>query len=217
MYKAWLLLFPILCCMLSCDALSTGGNPSEEGRCSVILKDHGGMWNSIEMKCRKDSVCEVKFYFVEAYFTKENGCNDGFEYKLVLNGESKTVKVNYDRSKPSENKTMDLVPDLDGHVHFSLFDKNDVEKKYDIDLSGIINSYTVRGDSIDVHVMENCNLQLLFCSKEIVYGSKLRNGEYTFSANEGCGDHYIYKCIWHNQGSLETDDLDIYASIYWKK
>ena len=41
MYKAWLLLFPILCCLLSCDALSTGGNPSEGRPCNQkILKVH---------------------------------------------------------------------------------------------------------------------------------------------------------------------------------
>ncbi len=64
--------------------------------------------------------------------------------------------------------------------------------------------------------MENCHLQLLFCKKEIVYGSKLRNGKYTFSANEGCDAEYSYDCIWHNQGPLEMDDLDIHAMIYWK-
>ena len=41
MYKTWLLLFPILCCLLSCDALSTGGNPSEGRPCNQkILKVH---------------------------------------------------------------------------------------------------------------------------------------------------------------------------------
>ena len=113
-------------------------------------------------------------------------------------------------------KTYPVILSMDDHLHFSLVDENNVEKKYDIDLSGIINSYTVRGDSIDVHVMENCHLQLLFCGKEIVYGSKLRNGEYTFSANEGCDAEYSYDCIWHNQSSLETDDLDIHAMIRWK-
>ena len=215
MYKAWLLLFPILCCLLSCDALSTGGNPSEGRPCNQkILKVHPELLRfDITMTCPYEKKCDVGLGFGVAKLgdSLDGMCfGGGAEWRFESIDTSMIVAT-------KDWKTYPVILSMDDHLHFSLIDEDDVEKKYDIDLSSIINSYTVRGDSIDVHVMENCNLQLLFCSKEIVYGSKLRNGEYTFSANEGCGDHYIYKCIWHNQGSLETDDLDIYASIYWKK
>ena len=90
------------------------------------------------------------------------------------------------------------------------------KKKYDIDLSGIINSFTVHRDSVDVNVMKNCYFDLYSCQKETVYGNRLQNGKYTFAVNDGCKDHYDYDCIWHNQGPFEKDDLDISATIYWK-
>ena len=105
----------------------------------------------------------------------------------------------------------------DNHARFSLIDEDDVEKKYDIDLSGIINSYTDRGDSVDVNVMKNCRFDLYSCQKETVYGNKLENGKYTFAVNDGCKDHYGYDCEWHEQGPSQKDDLSIDATIYWRK
>ncbi len=215
MQKIWVLSIPLLINIFSCEMFHTGGNP-DEGKCSLIVKEHGNMMNNMDINCSSESICNVTLFFLLVGTPVGYGCSDGFEYKFVQNKDTSVVKRNYDRSKPSENASVKLDLDSDGHVRFSLLDINDVEKKYDIDLSGIVHSFTVRGDSIDVHVMENCHLQLFFCNKEIVYGSKLRNGKYTFSANEGCDAEYSYDCIWHNQGSLETDDLEIDAMIRWK-
>ena len=113
-------------------------------------------------------------------------------------------------------KTYPVILSMDDHLHFSLIDEDNVEKKYDIDLSGIVHSFTVRGDSVDVNVMKGCNLHLYSCKKETVYGNNLLNGKYTFSKTDGCDPDYSYRCSWHNQGSLETDDLEIDATIYWK-
>ena len=113
-------------------------------------------------------------------------------------------------------KTYPVILSMDDHLHFSLVDENNIEKKYDIDLSGIVHSFTVRGDSVDVNVMKGCNLHLYSCKKETVYGDNLLNGKYTFSANEGCDAEYSYDCLLHNQGSLEKYDLDIHAMIRWK-
>ena len=113
-------------------------------------------------------------------------------------------------------KTYPVILSMDDHLHFSLVDENNVEKKYDIDLSGIIHSYTVRGDSVDVNVMKGCHLDLFSCKKATVYGSNLLNGVYTFSTTDGCKFVYSYDCLWQNQGSFETDELDIHAMIYWK-
>ena len=214
MYKAWLLLFPILCCLLSCDALSTGGNPSEGRPCNQkILKVHPELLRfDITMTCPYGKKCDVELGFGVAKLgdSLDGMCfGGGAEWKFESIDTSMIVTT-------KDWKKYPVILSMDDHLHFSLVDENNVEKKYDIDLSSIINSYTVRGDSIDVHVMENCHLQLLFCKKEIVYGSKLRNGKYTFSANEGCDAEYSYDCIWHNQSSLETDDLDIHAMIRWK-
>ena len=166
----------------------------------------------ITMTCPYEKKCDVELGFGVAKLgdSLDGMCfGGGAEWKFESIDTSMIVTT-------KDWKKYPVILSMDDHLHFSLVDENNVEKKYDIDLSGIINSYTVRGDSIDVHVMENCHLQLLFCKKEIVYGSKLRNGKYTFSANEGCDAEYSYDCIWHNQSSLETDDLDIHAMIRWK-
>ncbi len=81
----------------------------------------------------------------------------------------------------------------------------------------LIHSYTVRGDSIDVNVMQNCSLSLFSCKKETEYGNTLLpNGIYTFSASEGCDSVLDYECSWQNQGPTQKDDLEIHVTIYWK-
>ena len=95
--------------------------------------------------------------------------------------------------------------------------KMTLKKKYDIDLSGIVNSYMVRGDSVDVNVMKHCSLQLYSCKKETVYGNNLYGGKYTFATTDGCARDYSYRCLWDNVGTQKNDNLEISASIYWKK
>ena len=170
------------------------------------------MRNNIVINCSLESNCNVSLLFLLV----GTPVGYGFEYKFVQNNETSVVKRNYDRSKPSENTSIKLDLDADEHVRFSLLDINNVEKKYDIDLSGIIHSYTVRGDSVDVNVMKGCHLDLFSCKKATVYGSNLLNGVYTFSTTDGCKFVYSYDCLWQNQGSFETDELDIHAMIYWK-
>ncbi len=215
MRKKWLLSIPLLINIFSCEIFHTGGNP-DEGKCSLIVKEHGNMRNNIVINCSLESNCNVSLLFLLVGTPVGYGCSDGFEYKFVQNNETSVVKRNYDRSKPSENTSIKLDLDADEHVRFSLLDINNVEKKYDIDLSGIIHSYTVRGDSVDVNVMKGCHLDLFSCKKATVYGSNLLNGVYTFSTTDGCKFVYSYDCLWQNQGSFETDELDIHAMIYWK-
>ena len=77
--------------------------------------------------------------------------NSDYELNLVTSEFSKSVFSGKEYNVPLESND---------HLRFSLIDINNVEKKYDIDLSGIINSYTVRDDSVDVNVMKGCNLWL---------------------------------------------------------
>ena len=216
MSKNWLLALPVLLCLLSCDGFSTGGNPNE-GKCSLVVKEHGEMFNGIRIICPFDSICDIKFSFGSVATPESYGCSVGFEYRLVQNGESKVVQKNYDYSTQSRNASVDLLLDSNDCASFSLFDINSVEKKYDIDLSGIINSYTVRGDSVDVKVMENCSLSLYECHRETVYGNRMMDSKYSFSILEGCKKYYSYDCSWHNQGTLNKDAFDIHAKIYWKE
>ena len=200
----------MLCCvvftLLSCEMFHTGGNP-DEGKCSYVLMEHAmEMRNDIDMECPYDSNCRIGFYFGPAASSNDISDCGVYEYKFVQNENIMKIRL---------NSSVNLTPDSDEHVRFSLFDKNNIEKKYDIDLSGIIHSFTVRGDSIDVNVMKDCRLRLYSCMKT-VYGNNLLNGKYTFSVAEGCDSEYSYDCTWHNQGSFETDDLYIHAMIHWK-
>ena len=62
MKKIWLLVLPFLLCMLSCEGFSTGGNP-DEGKCSLVVKEHAEMSNGIRIICPYDSICDIKFSF----------------------------------------------------------------------------------------------------------------------------------------------------------
>jgi hypothetical protein len=123
-----------------------------------------------------------------------------------------------DSLKQILSETENLVPlDSDLHLRFSLLDINNVEKKYDIDLSGIVNSYTIRGDTVDLNVMENCSLHLYHCKKETIYGNQLNGEKYSFFTSDGCDKDYSYDCTWHNLGPSRKDDLEISSTIYWSK
>ena len=208
MKKNWILLsIPFLFNLLSCEGFSTGGNP---GQCQEILRKHvSSLRFSAFAKCPYEKDCDI-YMGVEVSKlgdSLKNKCFD--EYELTLKTQDTSMVVNSSRRY--------LLPlTSDGYLHFSLIDEDGVEKKYDIDLSGIIHSFTVRGDSVDVNVMKDCRMDLYSCQRETVYGNELQDDKYTFSVNEGCKDYYRYRCSWHNQSSLETDDLDISAAIYWK-
>ena len=214
MLKRCLLLLPFLLSMLSCDMPATGGNPGEGSRpCNQkVLKVHAdSLILKMTVNCPYEKVCDVKYYFYVAKLPdslKGRCFGGGVEWKFESFDTSMVVKdwKSYPISLTPEN-----------HAKFSLFDINNVEKKYDIDLSGIIHSYTVRGDSVDVNVMNGCRLSLYSCNKDFIYGSSLPNGKYSFLITDKCEDYYGYKCELHNQGPSQKDDLNIYATVYWRK
>lgn len=213
MKKIWLLIIPILLCLLSCDMSmpGTGGNPDEGSSCKGVTKNHAKKYYfDLTLKCLYEDKCDVKLYFDAGYYSDSLSvrCFSGYELNLVTREISKTVL---------SEKEYNVPLDSDDHLLFSLIDINNVEKKYDIDLSGITRSYTVRGDSVDVNVMNGCRLSLYSCNKDFVYGSRLPDGKYSFLITDKCEDHYGYKCEWHNQGPSQKDDLNIYATVYWRK
>jgi len=207
-----LMLCLVVFSLLSCEMFHTGGNP-DEGRqyqCQEILRKHvSSLRFSAFAKCPYEKDCDI-YMGVEVSKlgdSLKNKCFD--EYELTLKTQDTSMVVNSSRRY--------LLPlTSDGYLHFSLIDEDGVEKKYDFDLSGIIHSFTVRGDSVDVNVMKDCSFKLYSCKKETVYGNELLNGKYTFSVTDGCVSETSYRCSWHNQSFLGTDDLDIDATIYWK-
>ena len=213
MCKIWLMLISVVLSLVACDMPGTGGNPYEGLPCNQnIMKVHAdSLALKMTVNCPYEKVWDVKYGFYVAGLpdSLKGMCfGGGVEWKFESFDTSMVVKNG--KSYP-----ISLTPE--NHAKFSLFDINNVEKKYDIDLSGIVNSYTVRGDSVDVNVMKGCSLSLYECDRETVYGNLILDSRYSFSILEGCKKYYSYDCRWDNQGPLKKDNLDIHAKIYWKK
>ena len=211
MRNIWLLFIPFLFSLLSCDGFSTGGNPYEGPRCKGVTKNHANKYYfELTLKCWYEEKCGLKLYFDAGYYSDSlsGRCFSDYELNFVTNETSKKIL---------SSKEYEVPLSFDDHLRFSLIDINNVEKKYDIDLSGIINSYTVRGDSVDVNVMKGCSLWLFSCKKDQVYGNNLSDGKYTFLRTEGCDKEYSYDCSWFEQGSSGMDKLNIHAMITWTK
>ena len=211
MKRLWLLLVSIVLCFVACDMPATGGNPGEGSPCKGVTKNHANKYYfELTLKCQYEEKCGLKLFFDAGYYrdSLSSRCFSDYELDFVTTETSKKVLSAKEYNVPLES---------DDHLRFSLIDINNVEKKYDIDLSGIINSYTVRGDSVDVNVMKGCSLWLFSCKKDQVYGNNLSDGKYTFLRTEGCDKEYSYDCSWRNQGFGGKDELDIHAMITWKK
>jgi hypothetical protein len=225
MKKLWMLLVSIVLCFVACDMPATGGNPGE-GECSYIMKEHGIMTNFIRIICPFDSICDVKFSFGPVAVPDDYGCVAGFEYKFVQENEIKIVRKNYFHSELNQNTSVDLVLDSNKRASISLIDINNVEKKYDIDLSGIINSYTVRGDSVEVKSFECLNRMVIYRYRvaknngphDIIdlYPDSLRNGKYVFYQDNLLFDEIYFNCSFGVQSSFKTDSVYIHGDLYWR-
>ena len=207
-----MLVLPILLCILSCEGFTTtGSNDPYSNHCYGISKKNAYSYMFFfELNCPYGETCKAKMNFLGSGVgdTLDGRCFSGYELRLETADTSRTVLEN-------KNYPISLTPE--SHAKFSLIDEDNIEKKYDIDLSGITRSYTVRGDSVDVNVMKGCSLSLYECDRETVYGNLILDSRYSFSILEGCKKYYSYDCLWDNQGPLKKDNLDIHAKIYWKK
>ena len=212
MWKKWLLALPIVLCLLSCDGFTTTGtNDPFSNPCRGISKKNAYSYTFFfELNCPLRERCSAVFNFIGGGVgdTLDDRCFLGYELKLENAGMSRTV---------SQNRNYPISLSENNHAKFSLVDEDNKEKKYDIDLSGIVNSYTIRGDTVDVNVMENCSLHLYSCKKETIYGNQLNGEKYSFFTSDGCDKDYSYDCTWHNLGPSRKDDLKIHTKIYWSK
>jgi hypothetical protein len=211
MWKKVLLALPLLFSLLSCEGVSLGGNSNEVDYCRGVTQHHAkSLKLYLTVNCSYEKKCDVSLFFWGGNYRDSLSGKCYSDYDLML----KTK----DSLKQILSETENLVPlDSDFHLRFSLLDINNVEKKYDIDLSGIVNSYIVRGDTVDLNVMENCSLHLYHCKKETIYGNLLNGEKYSFFTSDGCDKDYSYDCTWHNLGPSKNDDLEISATIYWNK
>jgi len=212
MKKLWLLVIPILLCLLSCDSSLVEENYSER-ECPYVLKKHSAyMETYIGIECFYGLTCNVKASFgLVKEFSDE--CVISYEYKFVQDNKAQVIQ----RKRIDSDPTVNLILDSKDYVHFSLIDNKNVEKKYDLDLSGVIRSYTVHDDSIDVNVMKDCRI-IVFTEPEetVFFGHSDFGDQFSFSVLESKVPKFRYDCLWNKQSSLKTDYLDIYAEIYWR-
>lgn len=212
MWKKWLLALPIVLCLLACEGFTTTGtNDPFSNPCRGISKKNAYSYTFFfELNCPLKERCSAGFSFIGGGVgdSLDGRCFLGYELKLENAGMSRMV---------SQNRNYPISLSENNHAKFSLVDEDNKEKKYDIDLSGIVNSYTIRGDTVDLNVMENCSLHLYHCKKETIYGNLLNGEKYSFFTSDGCDKDYSYRCTWHNLGPLKKDNLKISATIYWSK
>ena len=210
MWKKCLLVVPILFCLISCEGVSLGGNSNEVDYCRGVTQHHAkSLKLYLTVNCSYEKKCDVSLFFWGGNYRDSLSGKCYSDYDLML----KTK----DSLKQILSETENMVPLYnDFHLRYSLLDIDNVEKKYDIDLSGIVNSYTIRGDTVDVNVMKECSLDLYSCNRNTVYGNHMLNSLYSYSLFDGCKEYFSYDCKLHNLGPVKKDDLEIHAKIHWK-
>lgn len=215
-----MLLVLAVLCFIACDMPGTGGNPSEGSHCQGITQNHANKYYfDLTLKCLYKKKCEVKLYFDAGYYrdSLSGKCFSDYELNLVTNEFSKTIFSGKEYNMPLESND---------HLRFSLFDINNVEKKYNIDLSGIINSYAIRGDSVEVKVFDCLNRMTIYRYRvarnngphDIIdlYPDSLRNGNYVFYQDNLLFDEIYFNCSLGSQNSFKTDSVYIHGDLYWR-
>ena len=185
MKKVVFLILSILC-IQSCEMFHTGGNPDEGPPCKGVTKNHAKKYYfELTLKCPYKNKCDVKFYFDAGYYSDSLGgqCFSDYELNFVTREISKRIL---------SAKEYNVSLESDDHLRFSLIDINDVEKKYDIDLSGIIYSYTVRDDSVEIKMPVGNFDMLVECPYCVDYGR-------SYSLCEGG-----FLCHYHSKTSLSA-------------
>ena len=212
MYKTWLFLIPLLFSLLSCEGFTTtGSNDPYSNPCYGISKKNAYSYMFFfELNCPYGDVCKTKLSFLGSGVgdTLDGRCFSEYVLNLITNDSSMFAHS-------GKRYLLALTPD--NHAKFTFVDEDNVEKKYDIDLSGIVNSYTVHGDSVDVNVMKNCMIYVYTTPRNTeIYGNQISNSLYSFAMSDSRENWMSYDCQWNGQGPLMRDDLNIHARLYWK-
>ena len=207
--------FFFLCCTLpdpGCD------DHSCDEKCDAVLKKHvKSLGMALLLNCPYDSVCQsrISFGWVREYGFYSSTCYKEYEYLFVGDSIEDIVSMNsYENIAVHE----------DNHVRFSLFDETKTEKKYDIDLSEIIHSFSVRDDSVEVKIPHYIEELHLYKSHEWgssydiinVISDTLKYEKYTFCQNDMLFPYYYFSYNLNSQDSTVLDSIRIYGDIYWK-
>ena len=217
MNKIVLTAIPILLAMLACSDMIPLG-PST-AKCSYVLKEHPTeMINIMSVNCPFKANCKIYFLFGPVSYTE--GCLDDFEYLYKKGSYEKKVHM---------NTHVDMSLDSDDHVRFSLFDSKNVEKTYDIDLSEIIHSYSILGDSVEIKMpQENFSMSidcpychrrdsLPICEDSFAchYHSK-KDDSVTIGTDSTWANFFTFNQYMTKQSSLHTDSVHVYGIIEFR-
>ena len=211
--------------MLSCDLPATGGNPGEGRPCNEkVLRTHAGsLMLDLDVKCLYKKECSVKLNF------RVTGLPDSLK-GMCFGGGSEWQYESIDTSMTVTTKLNNLYPvklSQDDHLRFSLIDINNIERKYDIDFSEIIHSYTVRGDSIEIKMPVGNFDMLVECPYCLDYGRSYSlceggllchyHSQTSLSAVVGTssrwGEDFAFHYGLSNQGSTRTDSVYVHGTI----
>lgn len=211
-------LFISLCSCGFSELFSTVGvDPPPAWECKGTLKIHPQM-----LQLRIDLIYSSLFFGSVYHSDSSHLCYADYEYKFV--SKNTTEKIH-------KNSTLYSILDSDKHVRFSLFDKNNVEKSYDIDLSEILHSYTFKGDSVEIKMPENGTTEISiacpYCSTHRIYDSLCQgifacNYQSTeqksviVGTDSSWGKSYGFKLYLANQSSMKTDSIFIYGDITFR-
>ncbi|MDD5941657.1 hypothetical protein [Fibrobacter sp.] len=214
-------LIGVFAVLLSCGFSTVDVLDSE---CKETLKIHPNkLLLFIDLNCSYDSKCSSVLHFSwMSYSDSIHSCYANYEYKFVSKKETKKIHLSDD--------VYDVL-DSDEHVRFSLFDKNNVEKSYDIDLSEIIHSYTYKGDSVEIKMPESgfskISIECPYCSTHRIYDSlcqgifacnyqSTQQNSVIVGTDSSWGKSYGFDLYLGAQSSMKTDSIHILAEITFR-
>ena len=208
--------------LLACSLPDPGCDDHSCDGCKYVLKEHAEkMIYHLSVECPYDSACNATLVIFHPVPKEENECKmNNFEYTLV----SGSI-----REKMEHNTNLRFLPiSSDEHFRFSLFDSAKVEKKYDIDLSSVIHSYTIDGDSVRITLPYPGKMGISCLVYRETEGYGFMGHDYCEYLNEGNSPYsvavdynwdnrYYYDYGIVNQDSFGNDSISVHAAIYFRE
>ena len=210
--------FLFIAALFACSLPDPGCDDHSCDGCRYVLKEHAEkMIYHLQVRCPYDTACNATLLIFQPVLEYENECKiDNFEYMLISGSFRKKMQF---------GTNVDLPISSDDHLRFSLLDSAKVEKKYDIDLSGIIHPYTFDNDSIRItlpsHLIEFCiecpycpnNANDIVCVKEDEY----ENSTIVVGLDPSLGKYFDLNSWLVSQGPNEKDSIEVNAQVYFRE
>ena len=206
--------------LLACSLPDPGCDDHSCDGCKYVLKAHAEkMIYDLDIWCPYDSACDATLVIFRSIPKEKNECKmNDFEYTLVSGGI---------REKMKQNTNLRVPISSDEHLRFSLFDSAKVEKKYDIDLSSVIHSYTIEGDSVRITLPYPGKMGVSCPVYREIEGFGFMSRDYCEYLNEDnspmrvtigydWANSYSYGYELSNQGPLENDSININAKVFFR-